>query len=185
MADPICPLDCVAPLPELHFSDCAPEINLSEIRKIYITKSTAAAFDDWTLPSEWATRIANEDPVTPAGDEIRVLTVIADKPAPSSNVIDISGGRKFTSNKSHSISFDIDETNDVNYEAMRLMQCGGSLNMWYETAGHKLYGGNTGIPITVDISDVLGRGVNEIEKFTGTLSWERKFDAERTDSPIA
>ena len=169
MADPICPADCT----------------VSQITKIYITKPDATPFTDWTVPTEWETRIANTDPTEPTGDEIRILTVIGDKPAPSSNVIDISGGRKYTTNKNHTIPFDIDETNDVNYEAMRMLQCGGQFRIWYETLGGKLYGGDEGILATVDISDILARGVNEIEKLTGTLSWDKKFDPERTDSPIA
>lgn len=197
MADPICPEDCDVSLPELNFSDCAPEINLSQIKRIYLAKVTAASFVDWTLPDEWAERITNTDPepITdeedpdypggPTGDEIRQLVVIGDKPAPSSNVIDISGGRKYTTNKTHTLPFDIDETNDVNYEAMRMMQCGGTFKMWYETAGGKLYGGNSGITVTVDISDILARGINEIERLTGTFTWERRFDPERTTSPIA
>ena len=78
MANPICPTDCDAALAVLNFDDCAPAIVASEIKRIFITKSSAAPFTDWKTAAEWTTRL-NQSAVTEGS--IRTLIVIGDKPA--------------------------------------------------------------------------------------------------------
>ncbi len=44
VVNPTCPEDCTANLPNVEFSDCAPEINNSQIRNVYITKRRIPAY---------------------------------------------------------------------------------------------------------------------------------------------
>ena len=178
-----CPNDCETQLPVVAFDQCAPKINLSEIRKIYVAKPTVKAFTDWKLAPEWTTRISETNVASP--DSIRPLTVIADKPAPANVVKDISNGRKIQVRKDHTLNITIDDVSDENYEFAIITECGGQVKFWYETAGGYIYGGNEGIDGTLILDDVLNRGNDEIETLTGTLTWSSKHSPERVISPIA
>ena len=178
---PTCPTDCTAQLPKTKSSKCAPVINLSEIKRILIGKANIQPFTDWTSATEWIERIS-EDAVTQ--NAIRPLTVIGDKPAGTPVTKDISNGRKYTIGKDHTVNVTVDDVSDENYEFMRSSECGGNYKMWFETMGGKLYGGNEGIDVFLDLNDVLGAGKDEIEKLVGTATWRAKFHPERVASPI-
>lgn len=181
MPNPICPENCDTPLEEVLFNDCAPEIILSEIKRVLISKANATAFTDWKLAAEWTERISAAG-VEP--DAIRSLTVIGDKPAPANVTKDVSNKRKITIGKDHTLNFTVDDVSDENYEFMRSTECGGKFRMWYETHGGKLYGGNEGILVDIVMDDVLNRGVDEIETLAGVATWRAKFSPERIISPI-
>lgn len=177
-----CPTDCGGTLPPVNFSSCAPTILESEIVRIFVARATAAAFTDAGSATEWNTRISQTDIEDP--DTIRVLTVIGDKPAATSTPRDISNGRQVTPFKEHTVNVTIDDATQENYEFMRNLECGGQVKVWYETAGGKLYGGNTGIEkARLDLNQVLASG-DEIETIQGTVTWRNKHHPERTDSPI-
>lgn len=179
--NPVCPTDCSSLLAEVNFDRCNPVVNLSEIRRIFVAKVTAAPFTDVAAITEWTARLSEDSTDV---DAIRPLTVIADKPAPASITKDISNGRKITVGKDHTINYTIDDTSDKNYEFMRTMECGGQFRLWYETEGGYIYGGNDGIPATLTADDVLNRGRDEIETIVGTATWRSKFSPERDISPI-
>lgn len=179
MAIPTCPESCGAQvLPVVSFDDCLPQLNSSEIEDLFLAKATAAAFTDWTDPEEWADRLAQTG-VT--GTEIRRLTGIGDKPAPADTEKTVSKQRNVVTDRTHTLNFTIDDTNNTNYEAARQMQCGGKYLAWYKTRGMKQYGGNAGILVTVKSVVVLGRG-DEHELIQLTLTWKNKFDPERDDA---
>ena len=181
MANPLCPNDCDQPLAEVEFDDCAPEINLSEIKRVFISKGSAAAFNNWAQAQEWTERISQNGTEPNA---IRELTVIGDMPAGSGVSKDISNGRKYVVGKDHTLNFTVDDVSDENYEFMRATECGGKYRLWYETKGGYLYGGNEGILASLVMDDVLNRGTDEIETLNGVLTWRKKFSPERTKSPI-
>lgn len=181
MANPICPTDCTQPLADVLFEDCAPNINPSEIQKIFLTKVDEVPFTDWKSPTEWTTRISAAG--TTAG-AIRELIVIGDKPAAAGVSKDISGNRKFIIGKDHSVNFSVDDVSDENYEFMRSTECGGIYKMWYETKGGFMFGGNEGIRVSISMDSVLNRGADEIEMLTGVATWRSKFSPERVVSPI-
>lgn len=182
MADPICLPGCDPEIPQFVFDDCAPEVNLSEINEIFIAKANAEPFEDWEDLSEWTTRLApSTEPAAPA--DITRLVVTGDKPLPEDNVLAISNGRDYAAESTHTINFDIDETGNDNYDAMRQFRCVTQLRVWYGTRGGKIYGGNEGIKASIRFADVLQRG-DEIERFTGTITWKNKFDPERIDNPM-
>lgn len=178
MANPICPTDCSALLAAVKFSDCAPAINASEIKRIFIAKADAEPFEDVAAASEWTTRL------TPATGDIKELIVIGDKPAPASVVKDISNARKHVVGKDHTVNFTIDDVTPENYEFMRSTECGGKYKIWYETHGGFLYGGDEGIVANIVMDDVLNRGIDEIETINGVATWRDKFSPERVASPI-
>lgn len=181
MANPLCPTDCTTALGEVLFSDCAPNINSSEIKRVFLAKGNASPFSDWTTATEWTTRLAESGTDANA---IRPLTVIGDKPAPANVTKDISNGRKHVVGKDHTLNFTVDDVSDENYEFMRATECGGKYRLWYETKGGYLYGGNEGIKCTVVMDDILNRGVDEIETLGGVATWRNKFSPERAKSPI-
>lgn len=178
-----CLNDCATNIPDVSFADCNPEINLSQIAKIYLAKPVAASFSDWTQASEWATRISTTDDTD---DAIRPLTVIGDKPLPETGTKTISGGRIVTTDKKHTINFDIDESNATNHDFARgASKCTKSVKFWYETIGGKLFGGNDGIDGTFAIDMTLSRTEGDIILYPGTLKWTSQDLEERCDSPIA
>lgn len=182
MGNPICPTGCDTPLPPASFDNCAPETYSSEIWYIYVAKANTPAFADWTQPTEWAARL---DQTASGDDKIRKLTVTADKPAPTTNTREISGGRTKVTDKTHVINITVDETNAINYDFVRYMECGGQVVIWYQTKSGHLFGGNTGITgVTLVLDVVHNRGADEITTFTGTATWRNRFTEERTVSPI-
>lgn len=181
MANPLCASDCDEPLAEVEFDDCAPAINLSEIKRVFIAKGNAAPFATWTAAAEWTDRLSQSG-VEP--DAIRELTVIGDMPAGSSVTKDISNGRKYVVGKDRTINFTIDDVSNKNYEFARSTECGGKYRLWIETMGGKMYGGNSGIKASVAMDIILNRGTDEIETIAGVATWRAKFSPERTESPI-
>ncbi len=178
---PVCAADCATQaLPKVNFSECGYEINSSEIEDIFIGKADIDPLDDWSDPAEWATRLSQ---TAVLGQEIRRLTVVGDKPAPAETKKTISKGRETVIDRTHTLNFDVDETNDDNYEMMRAIQCGGKFRIWYKPRGGKLYGGSNGILVSLSGFDVLARG-DESEKFQYTATWKNLFDPPRIDSPI-
>ena len=182
MATVLCPNNCETELPEVRFSKCSPTIVLSEIVRIFLGKQSTEPFTDWKSATEWTTRLSEKGTTANA---IRPLTVIADKPAGSPVVKEISNGRKYNLRKDFTINIEIDDVSPENYEFMRVTQCGGEYKLWFETAGGRLYGGNEGIDASLVLDNVLGRGKDEIEKITGAASWDDKFSPEMCTSPIA
>lgn len=179
---PTCSTSCDADLPVVDFSDCNPEIVLSEITKVYIAKTTATPFTNWANAEEWTDRISQTNTV--GDDYIRPLTVIGDKPAATPVVKEISNGRKKNVTSDHTINATIDDVTNVNYEFMRALECGGQFKMWYETAGGKMYGGNEGVLVNIAPSHLLNRGREETETIALSITWRAKFHPERIDSPI-
>lgn len=171
----VCPTDCDAPLSPPSFNECAPEFNPSEIDTIYFSSPDFAGFTDVEDLAEWETHLT-------AGD-IVAYTVVGDKPLAEPVQFTGSKNRNVITTRNHTLNFDVDETNDVNYEAMRKMQCGGKFRIWYKTSADKLYGGSKGVLVDISIGDVLARG-DEMERFTGVLTWKDKFDPPRIPSPF-
>ena len=176
-----CPNSCETALPEVKFSKCSPNIVLSEIVRIFVGKQTTQPFNNLKDASEWTQRLSE---TANTANAIRPLTVIADKPAGSPVVKEISNGRKYNLRKDFTVNIEIDDVSPENYEFMRVTQCGGEYKLWFETAGGRIYGGNEGIDASLVLDNVLGRGKDEIEKITGTASWSDKFSPEMALSPI-
>ena len=177
-----CPNDCETLLPPVKYDDCNPEIVLSEIQTIFLGTKNTEPFTDVEDPTEWATRLSQ---TAVLAGTIRPLTVIADKPAGTPVVIELSNDRKKVVSNDFVLNVESDDVSDENYNFMRVSQCGGQYRMWYKTKGGKMYGGNEGIEdafLQLDI--VNARGKNEIEKIQGTITWSNAHSPERGTSPI-
>jgi hypothetical protein len=182
MPNPACSQDCNAALPPAKFSNCNPNVNFSEIRRIFMAKLNAAPFNNWKAAGEWNTRVNNT--TTTGNDYIREFTVIGDKPAAANVVAQISNGRTKVIGKDHTLNFTIDDVTDENYEAMRAFECGGKYRFWYETEGGYMFGGNEGFTADMVQNSVLDRGREAYERIEGVLTWRSKFHPERAVSPI-
>lgn len=180
MADLLCPEDCEVALPAGKFDECAPEVNDSQINVLLIAKGDAVPFEDWSDPLEWAARLDQ----AAVGDKIRKLTGIGSMAKPSAAVRNISNGRKLVTNRGRAVNFKVDETNQLNYDAMRGFQCGGIYTVWYGTIGGLLFGGNEGIKVSIDAGEVLPEGDEEIMILDYLVEWKNKISPERIVSPL-
>ena len=178
----VCTNDCEFEIPAVSFASCNPEINLSQIAKIYLAQPDAANFTAWDEATEWVTRIS--DSATDA-NSIRPITVVGEKPLPSVTEKTISGNRIVPTDKKHVINFEIDESNATNHEFARGGKCVKQVKFWYETIGGLLFGGNTGIDGTFAIDMSLPKGEGDIIVYPGSLKWSSTNLEERCTSPIA
>ncbi len=168
-------------LPPVEFDYCEPEIRLSEIRRIFITKKNAIHFNDWTRPEEWNERI-NQNSMDI--NVIRPFIVIGDKPLPTSIKKAISFQRNKIMRKDHLINATIDEVSEKNHEFIKSLKDGKPYTMWYEIWGGLMFGGNGGIDITLFGEMVLPRGNASIMAYLLTAVWTNPRTEDRCESPI-
>lgn len=180
ITNPNCIPGCLAPQPVWDFSDCNPDFNYGQIDRIYLMALGGAPFTDWTDLSEWVARMAL--PVSDL-DSIQFLNVIGEKPAAASTELEISRRRKITTEKIHTINFDIDETGLINYNAIRQTECGGNYRMWYGN-GKYLAGDNDGIEVFINIDDVIPKDRKALELFSGKAVWENQFHPLKELNPM-
>lgn len=168
-------------LPESDFNFCEPNISASEIRRIFISVANSDPFEDWTVAGEWAVRISE---TSTDRNAIRPLMVIADKPLPQSQFVNLSMQRKRKVKKNHTINFTIDDVSDTNHLFIQALGLGRYFRVWYETAGGYMFGGNSGIVVYLSADMALRRGQGEIATYDGTLEWNNLRTEDRTLSPI-
>lgn len=178
--NPTCPDDCTAILPDVEYSDCAPEINNAQIRNLYIA-NVGYGLSDVTDAAEWQTRLAQTGG---AANSIRKLTIVGDKPKPESTEKKISHDRIIKGKKAHTLNIEIDETNPTNYEMLRTLECGKQYIIWYEDEKY-IYGGNDGIKASVNLDHIIDKDSQAIQLFGGDAKWTSQFHPERALSPLA
>lgn len=168
--------------PKVKFDYCTPEINYGQIDRILLGNE-GYPLDDPTDLAEWTDRVDNDDIVD--ASKIRQLFVIGDKPAPESSVQKISLGRSVYGTKKHTINIKIDETNDDNYNLVQWLEdhSGVTFRCWY-TAGKYLYGGADGIPVNINLDDVIPEASDALDLFIGKLTFEGKTP-DRILNPMA
>lgn len=180
---PPCPDGCENQLPAVDFSKCSPILHKGQIQKIYAT-NIGQSLTDWTVLANWTARLSND---SAAVDAIRTFHVIASKPKPEQTSVDISLGRKVTSQKTHKVPFKIDETGPINYEFVRKNECngGGQYLIWYETSDGMLSGGSAGIEASMNCDYIIPDATNTYCTIEGEFVWEADFTEERIESPLA
>ena len=176
----VCATTCDQPLPATEWSLCNPEVNFGEIDAIFTT-NIGNPLTNENDPSEWAGRKAMNIANAARIDEFHV---IAEKPAAESSEIKISRDITVVGQKTHTITGEISQTNNTNYNAMRQYECGKKILFWYRTAGGKLYGGATGIEGSLIINHVIPKSRKELSVFAFTLKWEAQYHPCVTDSVI-
>ena len=179
---PTCPTDCSG-LPAVSFDECAPSIHYGEVTKLYMAAADAKDFTNIELIGEWTTRLSED--ATTTGDEIRELTVYGELPEAEQTEITISGDRTVVGYKTFTLNFEVDETNDINYEWLMTLECNMKFKIWFETSDGRLYGGNEGILATVRANLLIPKERTEIVKFIGSAKWKSIFSPLVCDSPMA
>jgi len=179
---PVCPQDCTSSLPPVDFNECAPEVHYGEIAHLYIAKADAACFTNVELLAEWTVRLS-EDAM--GADNIRDLVVMGDIAEPEQTEITISGDRTVVGFKQFTITFEVDETNDINYNFLLTLECNTKYKLWFETADGLLYGGLCGIEGTMRLNNMIPRSREEVAKFMGTFKWKSQFSPLRSLSPMS
>lgn len=185
---PGCPENCAEfVMPAIVSEYCTDSVlsELSEIKQLLLVETDANGDavivpTDYTDAADWATAMHN---TTTA--KIRNLYGIGDIAEPEKitrtfydNITKVVS-RKFT------LTFDVLDMAQVNYNAMRTLQCGGSLRMWVITRGNYLYGGPTGAFVNInDAGSTFDRGADAYKKIVFKLEWESLYDLPRIASPF-
>lgn len=178
---PPCPTTCDGSLEAVSFNECAPTIHYGEIRKIYMARADAADLANPQTITEWTARLDDADPTV---DKIRTFIGIGEMTAPEKSEIQISGGRTIYSPKTFNLLFEVDETNDTNYEWMLESECNLKRKFWFETSDGMLYGGKTGIEAVVNADQPIPKGSEEIVKIMMSMKWKSKNHPLRCTSPM-
>lgn len=170
-------------LPITNFDDCNPDVNYSEIERIFIAGPKAAAFANIANANEWDTRM---DQNTIGQDSIRALTVIGDQPAAAGVVRELSNGRRKVIGKDYTVNYTADDISDENYLFFAQLDEQPIIRLFgYETQGGKMFHfGNAGILVNHTSNGVLARGRDEIETEVGVITWRKKARPTRITSPI-
>lgn len=176
----VCSADCDDAIPELEFNLCNPEVNFGEIDAIFVT-NVGNPLTDETDAAEWATRMALLA-ANPA--KIQELQVVGEKPVPEETSVTIARNIEVTGAKTHTVNFEIHQTNKKNYEFMRSFECARKVLVWYRTAGGLLYGGPSGIEVTLKLNEQIPKTRKELIMFIGSIKWDSKFAPCRANSPI-
>ena len=178
MLSPVCGTQSLEPV---DFDFCNPNLSQSEIRRIFISNTSSDPFEDWTVAPEWIARIS---PNSNDRNAIRALMVIGDKPTPTSQVAELSMGRRRKIRKNHVVNFTIDDVTEANHAFIQDLGLGRNFRVWYETTGGYMFGGNEGIICYLHADMVLRRGQGEIMTYDGSLEWSNLRTEDRTLSPI-
>jgi len=176
-----CPTDCTDSLEEVYFNECAGEFHYGEISKLYVAGANAADFVSPDLLPEWTTRLSD----TGSGaDDIRTLVGIGELPEPEQTETSVSGNRTIYSPKTFNLTFDVDETNDTNFNFMLATYCNTKKKVWIEMSDGMLYGGKTGIELVLKGSQPLLKGRKDVLKIIFKGKWESASDPLRCISPM-
>jgi hypothetical protein len=176
-----CPTDCSASVPVVKFSECSPQVKEGQVATLFLA-NVGNPLTNWESLVEWNTRLSNTDA---AADKIRALTVIGDVPLATGTEKTISHKRIIVTTKQRQLNFKIDDVSDINYDFMRALDCGGQFLMWYQTTAGDLYGGNSGILVTIpSIGEVISEATDTNTVIQGTAKWDAKISPMRIVSPL-
>ena len=184
---PDCPTTCSGSVPDVSFNECVPENNWGEVSKIYITESDFESvdnagnpgFSDVTSLTEWNDNLSDTE-----DGKIRTLVVLGDMPEAETTEVPTSGDRVAIGFKTFTLPFEIDETNDTNYNFLLMSECGGKFLIWYETSGGLLFGGNAGIEVSLKLNYLIPRERTALQKIMGVATWKSLRSPFRCESPL-
>jgi hypothetical protein len=182
---PTCPTTCIGVLGSIDFSNCAPETHFGEISRMYLWALTDVPFAsqaEFDSAAHWATHV-NGSSVT-AGS-IRQLIGIGELPEPEMTITPLSNDRQIVGFRKFNMVFDVDETNETNYNWMLTSECGGKYKMCYETADGLIYGGYQGIEVSIIVTQPIPKTKQEVVKLIMKPTWFSKFDPLRQISIVA
>ena len=174
-----CPIGCANDVPAISMDECNPIVDFSEVDRLYLT-AINNPLDDWTDATEWFGRISSTG--TDAED-IRELWVSGELPEPERTSTPIDNERDVWSPMKFTMPLEVFETNLVNYDFIRILQCGGLFLGWF-SAGENMYGGTDGIEVNIKASFLITKGAKEVNKIMLEVTWDGKHNPERIENPI-
>lgn len=165
---------CTTVLPAAHADLCDPQAYYGEISMLMFTR-LGDDLTDWTQISEWTTRLSNSTalPALPTLAPIRQLFGIGALSSPDRPEIKLSRSRKIFGNPEFSMTFEVDDTGDTNWNTMmKGMPVGGQeYAVWFGTE-QRLFGGNTGIQATVVMNPNIPNSAEELQTISVTVTWK-------------
>ena len=176
---PPCPTTCGS-VADVSFNDCAPVRHWGEVSKLFLADASFAGFSDVSQLAEWTTNLSDT-----ADNKIRTLIGIGDLPEPEISEVETSGDRIARGFKTFTLPFEIDETNDTNYNFLLLAECGQKFRLWFQTRDGQLYGGNDGILASFNANLLIPRSKKELSKFMTVSKWDSLQSPFRCTSPMA
>ena len=161
--------DISCDLPDVDFCLNNPIFKLGQIRKIHIGVAgipLSSAEGIGEIKSR--NLLLKSDP-----DAIRTLSGIGQKPKPSVTKTWGSLQRNIVINKEHAITFKVDEMSRGNDLAlMDFNRAGHNFVIWYETADELLFGGEDGIPVSIDSNRIIPESKNDISYWELDILWK-------------
>lgn len=180
---------CSTVLPVASADLCSPNTHYGQISMLLFTRN-GDGLTDWTDDTEWAGRIDNAStgatalPAAPSLADIRQLFGIGSLDAPDRPEIEISRRRKVFGDPEFSMTFQVDDTGDVNWNDLMLgLPSGGQVySVWFGTE-ERLFGGNTGITATMTANPLIPESKDELMKIVITITWTGTIP-EVADNPL-
>lgn len=176
---PPCPTTCAGSVTDVTFNECAPELHWGEISKLYVVDANFGGLDADSLV-DWNANLGDD-----IDGKIRTLIVIGELPEPETVEVPISGDRIAIGSKTFNLPFTIDETNEDNYHFLKYLECGGKFIIWFETSDGILYGGDTGIEVSIRLNLVIPKERTALVQYVGKATWKSLTHPCRTTFPLA
>jgi len=163
------------------FNECTPEYHWGGGSKIYLASTNHPGFADVSSLAEWTAWLSD---TADFDYSIRTFIVIGELPEAETTEIQTSGDRIAIGYKTFNLNFEIDETNDTNYNVLLMSECGGKYVMWFETSDGLLFGGNDGIEVSLRLNYTIPRERTALQKIPGKATWKSLQSPFRCDSPL-
>jgi len=174
-----CPTGCDSVLPLASVDLCSPEIHFGEIQRIYFTNPGNPLVNVESAP-EWIDRLSN---TSVADDAIRFLYVSGDLAEPEKTETIISLDRKKYSPGEYTLNFDLQETNDINYDLMRTLHCNLDHLFWFATESH-IYGGASGITGQMIMNEIIEKGAQSLQVLRGMIKFKLTIPPARSENVL-
>jgi len=175
-----CPTGCNNDVPAINMDECNPQVDFSEVDKLYMTQIDYP-LTDWTDLAEWTARIDNDGTDV---DDIREWWVSGELPEPEMNITEIDNSREVQSPMKFNLDLQVFDVDNDTYDAMRILQCGLRVLIWF-SAGEFMYGSTDGIEATIVAAYPITKGSREANYIRLQVKWEASHHPERIDNPLA
>ncbi len=176
---------CSTVLPSANADLCSPNTNYGQISTLLFTR-LGDGLTDWTDDAEWAGRIDNDAALAapPALAAIRQLFGIGALDAPDRPEIEISKRRRVFGDPEFTMSFEVDDTGDINWNNfMKGLPAGGQVySVWFGTE-QRLFGGDEGLTATLVANPSIPQSKDELMKIIITVTWTGTIP-EVVDNPL-
>lgn len=170
---PTCDENCDESLPVFLCDSTCIEVNSGQVGYMYLTKVGNPLAD--ATGSDMPTRIDNANDTD--DDAIRAMCVKGQLNEPTINEEEIECGIKYRNAAEYTLTLESNNTNDLNYEAVRKLQkCQGKYLLWFSMCdGKHLYGGQDGIEVS--LYPVVS-STDDTKNSRLTISYEISWDAQ-------